>query len=123
MFLGGVGVGTLAYLTAVFLNISLADFHHIASSPNWPWVVPGSQLSLEHFAVSYGALFAIFSWWKQADPLRLHRISLIDAIACAVVAWLLPIVPFPLGIMTVATVSITVQASSPWMSLDQRQYF
>jgi serine/threonine protein kinase len=118
MFIGGVGVGGLAYLTADFLNIPL-----VHSSTAWPWVVANSEVSLEYFPVTYGALFAIFAWWKQADPLRPIRLSLIDAIACAVVAWLLPIVPFPLGIMMVATVSITVQASAPWISLDQRQHF
>ena len=123
MFIGGVGIGALAYLTAGFLHITPADFGGTGTNPDHPWVFFSSLFSLEHLAVSYGALFAIFSWWKQADPLRMYRISLINAIACAVVAWFLPILLFPLGIMAVATVSITVQASSPWMSLEQRQHF
>ena len=121
MFSGGVGVGTLAFLTASFLNLSLTDFHRSSGSLQWPWMAENGVPTLGQYAINYGILFAVFCWWQQVTSLRPSRIDLPVAMACGFVAWLLPIVPLPWGFMMAATISITVQASVPYMSEEDRK--
>jgi serine/threonine protein kinase len=123
MFIGGAGIGVLAYLTAHYLNLPLADLHGSSGSPEWPWMVGDMIPDLTQFVLSYGLLFCVLRWWKQADSLRWFRLSLVDVIACACVAWLIPIVPLPWGFMMVAAISITVQASAPWMAPGLRHHY
>lgn len=121
-FVGGVGLGSLAYATATFLHLSPENIHAAGAQPEWPWLGDG-QLTLAQSAISYGVLLAVFRWWKQADPLRWSRLSVIDTVACGFLAWLLPIIPSPWGFMSVATVSVAIQMSAPWMEKTDRQKF
>jgi serine/threonine protein kinase len=121
-FIGGVGLGTLAYGAAQFLNLSPSSLHQLDGYAARPWFDAG-KLTLAQSAISYGALFAIFRWWKQVDPLRWSRVSVIDTVACGFVAWMLPIVPLPWGYMSVVGISLAIQMSSPWMSREDRQQY
>ncbi len=123
MFGVGVGAGTLAFFTASFLNLSLVDFHRPSGSMQWPWMAANGIPTLGQYAINYGILFAVICWWKQADSFRPLRIDLLNAVACALVTWLLPIVPLPWSLMMAASISITVQASAPFLpEKDRKRY-
>ena len=123
MFIGGVATGALAFMTADYMNLSLADFHSVGGSVQWPWMAEDGLLTLGHYAINYGIVFVVFCWWKQAESFRPLRIDMLNAVACGFVAWLLPIVPLPWGFMMAATISITIQTSAPFISKEDRQRY
>ena len=74
---------------------------------------------LPAYLLYFAGLLVALRWWKQADPLRSSRLSLVATGVCLFVAWMLPF-PEPLGIMTAATTSLAVQMSAPWLSQARR---
>lgn len=84
----------------------------------------GQPMTLGYLAY-FGVLFLMLRWWKQADPLRRHRLSLWGAtFVTAVAAWLVGMAlsfPMPWGVMAVTAISVAVQLSSPW--LQRRRFY
>ncbi len=69
------------------------------------------------FAGYFGFLFLLPRWWRRADPLRTHRVSiratLFDMFWALAVHLFWP-VPQPWGVMAALTISVAVQLCSPW---------
>jgi hypothetical protein len=85
----------------------LADFYNADGSPGLLAYMP-----------YFGFLFPVLRWWRQSNPLRSTRLSLWSTLVC--VAWALILslpwpFPQPWGLAVAATVSISVQLSSPWI--------
>ncbi len=134
MLVAGLAVGGAAYLAATAL-IATPD-SPAAALPNSPrfhishashfstpfYDVNGTPLA-SAYLVYFGALFAAFRWWRQADPLRRTRLSVWGTVVCVVVAWLVDALwafPQPWGLLVAAITSISVQLASPFVSDDQR---
>jgi hypothetical protein len=80
------------------------------------YAADGTPLLYAYLAY-FGFLFLIVRWWRQADPLRSTRLSLMATAMCLLAAWVLHQVwtfPQPWGLMVAATISIAVQLASPW---------
>jgi serine/threonine protein kinase len=79
---------------------------------------------LTRYIVFFAALFAVPGWWKQTDPLRKTRVNLFTLGWCVlwsgIVSALWPF-PQPWGLMLAATVSLSTQLASPWMTTADRE--
>jgi hypothetical protein len=75
------------------------------------------------YMACFGTLFLVLRWWRQADPLRLSRLtlwSMIVSVATAgVVAWAWRF-PQPWLPMVAGAVSVSVQLASPWLHPAKR---
>jgi hypothetical protein len=78
---------------------------------------PGLTAFLTYFAT----LFVLLRWWRQVDPLRKTRFSLGATVVCAFVAMLIPW-QIPWGFLLALTMSVAVQLSSPWTSINERSH-
>ena len=74
-------------------------------------------------AVGYfGGLMFLLRWWKLMDPMRESRLSIMATAGCVLAAILIHFVlPYPRGFLIAATIAMSVQISSPWLSVEQRQ--
>ncbi len=130
----GLGIGLLAYGTADFLEIawptgpdqllrnSPLDVH--SDSRRWPgFFSTHGQPLLPAYLAYFPLLLGLVHWWKQVDPLRRTRFSLLSVIWSVLAAWIVYlIIPFPLpwGAVIAAGTSIAVQLSSHWIDPDER---
>ena len=70
----------------------------------------------------FGGLMLILRWWRQADPLRPTRLSMLTTVGCVVAAILIHfVVPYPRGFLIAATMAMAVQIAAPWLNPEQRQ--
>ena len=70
----------------------------------------------------FAGLFVALRWWRQADPLRNTRLSIVATFLCVMWAIVLfAFLPFPRGFLVAATMSIAVQLSAPRMSDGKRK--
>ena len=70
------------------------------------------------YMVYFGGLFVVLRWWRQADPLRKTRFSLLATTLCVLWAWFMHLLfsfPQPWGFVLAATMSVSVQLSAPWL--------
>ena len=68
-------------------------------------------------------LMPVLRWWRQADPLRSSRFSLWSTAVCIGWAALFSLAwpfPPPWGMMTAATIAVSVQLAAPWLDPQQR---
>lgn len=124
LLIGGMLVGLTAFGTGHLLLVELPDLDHwtVHTLSHSPW---GQQLYgadgaplLGAYMVYFGGLFVILRWWRQADPLRKTRFSLLATTLCVVWAWFMHLLfsfPQPWGFVLAATISVAVQLSAPWM--------
>jgi serine/threonine protein kinase len=121
----GLAVGAVGFGVAESLLV------HLNSNPNFQMDVPQplrhtfhlsdsfGRMLLSGYMTFFGALFPVLRWWKQADPLRPHRLSVWDTFLCALWAYVLSnLVGFPQqwGLMAAVATSVSVQLSSPWVN-------
>ena len=124
----GMGLGVLASGVAAFLTTVPAGLAFLPNDPDFPkagnYALPssfyssdGTPLALAYLA-AFGTLFLLIRWWKQADPLRPSRFSLGKIIVAAVLGGVIAAIwqfPQPWLVMIAATISVSVQLSSPWL--------
>src|SRR5262249_34687935 len=122
----GLGVGAAAYATATLLDIKFSDSPMVHVNTGFQNrfhdAKDGSPLALAYLAY-FGALFALVSWWNQANPLRSTRLSVWSIMTCVFWAWVINMVwpfPQPWGMMVAAIVSTSVQLVSPLVPEDER---
>jgi serine/threonine protein kinase len=75
------------------------------------------------FLAYFGFLFLIVRWWRLADPVRSTRLSIWHTVVAVFCSWILTIFwpfPQPWGVMVAATIAISVQLASPWLSPTER---
>ena len=128
MLVIGLGVGAAAYGGAHLLLVSFNDspeFHDFVKidfGKNF-YDAQGTPL-LPAYLAYFAALFAGIRWWKQADPWRISRLSVWGTLVCVLWAWMLHVAwpfPQPWGVMLTATIAVSVQLASPWISLEARK--
>jgi len=75
------------------------------------------------FLAYFGFLFLIVRWWRLADPARSTRLSIWHTAVAVFCSWALTLFwpfPQPWGVMVAATIAISVQLASPWLSPTER---
>ncbi len=124
LLIGGMLVGLTAFGTGRLLLVELPDVDHwtVHTLSHSPWGqklygADGAPL-LGAYMVYFGGLFVILRWWRQADPLRKTRFSLLATTLCVLWAWFMHLLfsfPQPWGFVLAATISVAVQLSAPWL--------
>lgn len=125
MLVLGLVLGAAAYGTVRMLLVSLPAEEGF---PEPGYALPAffsgdGSPTLKAFLASFGTLFLLIGWWKQADPLRPTRLSLWTLLVTVVVAgfvaaaWHFPQPWLPLA---AGVISVTVQLASPWVNLHER---
>jgi hypothetical protein len=70
----------------------------------------------------FGGLLLLLRWWRQADPLRSTRLSMLSTVGSVLSATLMHwVLPYPRGSLIAATMSMAIQISAPWMNHRQRE--
>ena len=90
----------------------------------WARIKNGSNPSAAIYVAYFASLFVIPRWWRQVEYTRAARMSLWCLFSCTFLAWLVHIFwwfPQPMGMLTVAIISLSVQLASPWMPPSQRR--
>jgi len=123
MTLAGIALGAFSFAAAKLL---MAPFGDAALSNSAllgdlyrGWFNEGGPM-LVAFVVQFAVMFGVLRWWRQADPLRRTRLSLLAAGACVLVSLVLPL-PQPWSFMLAGVISVAVQVSSPWLSEAKRE--
>jgi serine/threonine protein kinase len=118
MMVIGMGVGVAAFFLSQMLLVGLptdailSDFR--VGIPTGFYGIDGQPLLLAYVA-SFGTMFAVIRWWRQALPTRSTRLSLwtlfwtVVIAAGVTIAWQFP---QPWLLMTAGTVSVSVQLAS-----------
>ena len=127
MMVTGLGVGAAAFAASELLMVSLPAAAGYPQPPAYRlppsfYAIDGRPMLLAHMAC-FATLFLLVRWWLQTNPLRLARLSLgrliLSALVAGVVAWAWQF-PQPWLPMVAATISVSVQLSSPWMHPGRR---
>ncbi len=124
MLVLGLGLGLCGYAASRGLLVTLETIKDFPPpSNNIDLRLPasfhgvGGEPLLMAFLASFGALFFVLRWWRQADPLRTTRLSLwsllVSVLAAALVAELFQF-PQPWLPMMAGAMSVAIQLSSPW---------
>jgi hypothetical protein len=119
----GMGVGLAAFGLSELLMVNLPPAAGYPQAPGYQlppnfYAVDGRPLLMAYVAC-FGTLFLLVGWWRQTDPLRSTRLSLwrlTVSVVMAVFAALLWQFPQPWLPMVAATISVSVQLASPWLS-------
>ena len=121
----GVAIGALAFLAAGSCDINLAqlaadDFQTQRTQRFVFSSIPVFPAYLIFFAVVFG----ILPWWRQSDPIRRTRISVLNVAICLVAAAVfshLLSVPLIGNCILAVVISVSVQLASPWYHPDNRE--
>ena len=123
----GLGFGAAAYGLFLWTMTSLpfgqlSDTAPIARDFKVKFFDSGTPRMIA-FLAYFGFLFLTVRWWRFADPIRGSRLNIWNTAATVFWAWLLSnmFLPFPepWGLMLAITIAISVQLSSPWLSLAE----
>ena len=124
----GLGIGGLAYVLSEYLMVPWAavSAQEFGDLPVQRWSGffdgEGNPL-LPAYLAYFPLLMGMVHWWKQADPLRRSRFSLLSVLWSVLVAGLVQlIIPFPQpwGALVFAGTSIAVQLATPWHNPEER---
>ncbi|MCU0958643.1 MAG: serine/threonine protein kinase [Pirellulaceae bacterium] len=127
LMVAGLGMGVTAFVLANFLTIRLstAEMFNVLELPKE--LIPRGMYAsdgapgLTAFLTYFATLFVLLRWWRQVDPLRKTRFSLGATVVCVFVAMLIPW-QIPWGFLLALTMSVAVQLSSPWTSINERSH-
>jgi hypothetical protein len=75
------------------------------------------------YMAAFGTLMALVRWWRQSDPQRQTRLSLISLFVTVVAAYFVAIAwefPEPWLMMVAGCMSVSVQLASPWTPIHAR---
>jgi hypothetical protein len=128
MLVGGMGLGAIASLLwqAVFVDASIEPTYllqrrGLAEMPDLLYRDNGTPEMLAAMGY-FGGLLLLLRWWRQADPLRTNRLSMLATIGCVLSAVLMHwVLPYPRGFLIAATMSMAIQISAPWISHRERE--
>ncbi len=117
----GLGLGLAAYGLADHFRVHLQP--DAALTTNTGLRLPrdfyrGGQPQPMAYMAAFATLMALVRWWRQCDPLRPARLSLIWVIVTVIAAHIVAIVwqfPEPWLMMVAGCMSVSVQLASPWV--------
>ena len=128
MLVFGLMAGAAAWGLAEILMVELPHTAHWVQDLGSPLDgklldMQGNVLPLGYMAY-LGFLFMILRWWRLADPLRTHRLSVWSTGTCIFAAWLLGsflAFPQPWGLALATIISMSIQLASPWVPPRERK--
>jgi len=123
----GMGVGLVGAAAMMAVNVPSPDnLQLLTADPDFPrpmhYVLPPNFYAgdgtpqILAFVASFGTLFALVGWWKQTNPLRRTRLSLISVAWSAVAGGMVAAIwhfPQPWLVIVAGTIAVAVQLSSP----------
>jgi len=122
MAVAGVAMGAFSFAAAQLLMVqfdSPLSSESLFNDLYREWFRSGAPM-LPAFLVQFAVLFGALRWWRQADPIRRTRLSLVAAGACVLVSLILPL-PQPWSFMVAGVISVAVQVASPWLNEEKRE--
>ena len=121
----GIAVGAIAFFSAGSFNIDLTQLaldDYQARESN-PFVIRGLPI-FGAYLVFFAGLFGILRWWRQVDPLRKTRLSILSVTFCLIWATVfshLLNVPLTGSCILAVVISVSVQLASPWLHPSNRE--
>ena len=120
----GLAIGLIAFYSAGSFNLNLTematrDFQSVATER---FVYQGIPI-LPAYLIFFGGLFGILRWWRQTDPVRKTRLSLLSVSLCLIWATLFSHVlnvPLSINCVLAVVISISIQLASPWIHPETR---
>jgi hypothetical protein len=123
LLFGAASFGLMNWLmVSLHQEVDLGKFPQLHTI-NQDFYSPEGSPEMVAFLAYFGFLFVIPRWWKQADPLRVTRLSIWYTGTVVFWSWVLSLFwgfPQPAGLMLTATMAIGVQLASPWFSTTER---
>ncbi len=125
----GLTVGAVSFVAASALHVDWASgtvysMQDMDFSPlELGAFSSGGAPNIIAYLVFFAALFAILRWWKQADPTRRTRLSILSVGLCliwAVVLGQLFYFPQPWSMVVAVVVALSTQLSAPWLHPSRR---
>ena len=126
MALCGMAVGCISYGLAngllfqpayILPDLQVLDVDELSPKLHDPYGMP----RLAGFVVFFGILFGALRWWRQSDPTRRFRLSMVaTALSVLAAIALQAVCPLPQAFLIAAATTIAVQISSPWMTRQER---
>lgn len=124
----GLAIGVASYGLAEYLMVKpdyvLPDDFMIVDSSDLPTALhaPDGSPRLLGYLGYFGLLFLAFRWWRQTDPLRVTRLSVLATAVSVVGAIVIHgFVPMPRGFMLALITAVATQVAAPWMDDDRRR--
>ena len=120
----GLLIGALAFFTAGTFGIDLSDAarFNFSSETTSQFVIPGVPM-LPAYLIFFAGLFGILRWWRQSDPTRSTRLSMISVSLCLIWATVfshLLEVPMTPNCILAVVISVSLQLAAPWLDPQQR---
>lgn len=120
----GALIGTVAFFSASSFEIDLARVttEDFAARQTSSWAL-NLMPKFPAMVVVFAALFGLARFGGHTDRLRRTRLSVMNVVACLVVAAVLShLLNVPLTVMCIlaTVISVTVQLASPWMHPDEQ---
>lgn len=121
----GLVIGAIAFYSAGSFEIdltelALADFQSRDSNQ---FVIRGLPI-FPAYLIFFAGLFGILRWWRQMDPMRKTRLSILNVTLCLIWATVfshLLNVPLTSSCVLAVVMSVSVQLASPWLHPDNRK--
>ncbi|MFK7767361.1 MAG: serine/threonine protein kinase [Mariniblastus sp.] len=115
----GLVVGAIAFFSAGsfnldLANLALADFQ---ARQTENFVFHGIPI-LPAYLIFFAGLFGLLRWWRQSDPVRKTRLSILSVTICLIWATIfshLLSVPLTASCILAVVISVSVQLASPWL--------
>jgi hypothetical protein len=115
----GLAIGAIAFFSAGSFNIDLTqwavdDFQALNTDS---FVFRGVPV-LPAYLIFFAGLFGILRWWRQTDPVRKTRLSILNVSLCLIWATVfshLLNVPLTGSCVLAVVISVSVQLASPWL--------
>ncbi len=120
------GLADLLLVQPPYMHLDMPGYRDALASELLPSLKysQGDPLPVGFYLGYFGALFLILRWWTQADWTRSTRLSIWSIVVCVAMAFFLQFIwwfPQPGGMLIAGIVAVTVQLSSPWLSIAQRR--
>ena len=120
----GVLIGGVAFASCSYFNVDFATSSSLGTNPLKSTGVVFSGNPLVANVLFFAGIFTAIRWWRQVDPTRRSRLSVVAVGLCliwaALLGHLLDFVPL-LSCILVVVVSIAIQLSSPWITKAERK--
>ncbi|MDG1873507.1 MAG: serine/threonine-protein kinase, partial [Mariniblastus sp.] len=121
----GLAIGLFTFFSAGSLSLDLSRmaFEDFQARRTDEFVMQGVPL-LPGYLIFFGVLFGILRWWRQADPVRKTRLSMLNVLICLIWATLfshLLNLPLTSNCIIAVVISVSAQLASPWFHPDSRE--
>lgn len=121
----GLAIGAFAFFAAGSCNIDLTRMtaEDFQARQTQQFVFSGIPL-FPAYLIFFAVLFGILRWWRQSDPIRRTRMSILSVAVCLVVAAVfshLLSVPLTGNCILAVVISVSVQLASPWFHPNNRE--